>query len=58
VKVKRLFFYFADRHRHAWVKHLDAGAIDFGTGKRMLVPGGKLDPTPQITVPEDMDGFR
>ena len=55
VKVKRLFFFFADRHRHAWLKHLDKNAIDLGRGKRMLVKGGKLDPVYQITVPEDLD---
>lgn len=54
VKVKRLFFFFADRHRHAWLKRLDRGAIDLGKGKRMLVKGGKLDRKYQITVPEDM----
>jgi hypothetical protein len=58
VKVKRLFFYFADRHRHTWLKRLDKDEIAFGTGKRMLVRGGKLDPTYQITVPEDLDGVR
>jgi hypothetical protein len=58
VKVKRLFFFFADRHKHAWLKHLDAAAIDLGTGKRMLVKGGKLDPIRQITVPEDLRGVR
>ncbi len=55
VKVKRLFFYFADRHRHAWLKRLKKGTIDLGAGKRMLVKGGKLDSTYQITVPEDLD---
>jgi hypothetical protein len=34
VKVKRLFFALADRHQHAWFKHLDASKIDFGRGKR------------------------
>ena len=58
VKVKRLFFFFADRHKHGWLKHLDSEAIDFGTGKRMLVKGGRLDPVRQITVPEDLDGLR
>jgi hypothetical protein len=58
VKVKRLFFFFADRHKHAWLKHLDTKTIDFGTGKRMLVKGGKLDPVRQITVPEEMHGLR
>lgn len=54
VKVKRLFFYFADRHRHAWLSQLDKSAIHLGTGKRHLVKGGKLDPTYLITVPEEM----
>ena len=57
VKVKRLFFYFADRHGHAWLKRLDKTAIDLGKGKRMLVPGGKLDPVYHITVPRDFDGI-
>lgn len=55
VKVKRLFFFFADRHRHAWLKRLDKEAINLGTGKRMLVPRGRLDPVYLITVPEDLD---
>jgi hypothetical protein len=54
VKVKRLFFFFADRHKHAWLKRLKKKEIDFGTGNRMLVEGGKLDRTYQITVPEDL----
>ncbi len=58
VKVKRLFFYFADRHRHSWLKRLDKNEIDLGEGKRMLVRGGKLDKTYQITVPEDLDAVR
>lgn len=56
VKVKRLFFIFADRHRHAWLKQLDKSAIDLGSGNRVLVKGGKLDRRYRITVPEDLDG--
>ncbi len=56
VKVKRLFFFFADRHRHAWLDGINKEAVDLGTGKRMLVKGGKLDPTYLITVPGDLDG--
>jgi Transcriptional regulator, AbiEi antitoxin, Type IV TA system/Transcriptional regulator, AbiEi antitoxin N-terminal domain len=56
VKVKRLFFYFADRHQHAWLKRLDRRAINLGEGKRMLVKGGKLDKTYRITVPEGLSG--
>ena len=55
VKVKRLFLWFADRHRHAWRTQLDRDHIDLGAGKRMLVRGGRFDAQYQITVPEDLD---
>ena len=52
VKVRRLFFVFADKHRHAWRKHLDTSGIDFGSGPRALVEGGRVHPTYRIYVPE------
>jgi hypothetical protein len=55
VKVKRLFFFFADRHSPSWRKHIDSKDFDLGEGDRMLVRGGKLDPVYRITVPEDLD---
>ena len=55
VKVKRLFLFFADRHRHAWLSRLDTSGIDLGSGKRVLVKGGKLDPRYKITVPADLE---
>ena len=58
VKVKRLFFYFADRHQHAWLKGLDKAAVDLGEGKRMLIKGGKLDKNYLITVPKELDALR
>jgi len=57
VKVKRLFFFFADRHRPAWLKKLKKEDFDLGKGKRMLVKGGKLNQAYQITVPEDLNGL-
>lgn len=57
VKVKRLFFFFADRHRHAWLTRIDRAGLDLGKGKRVLVPGGALDPTYQITVPRELYGL-
>jgi len=54
VKVKRLFFFFADRHSPAWLKRIDRNAVDLGKGDRMLVRGGKFDPVHRITVPEDL----
>lgn len=55
IKVKRLFFFFADRHSPAWLKRIDREKIDLGRGDRMLVRGGKFDPVHRITVPEDLD---
>ena len=49
VKVRRLFFVFADRHRHAWRKHIETSQIDFGSGPRALVEGGKLHPTSLVS---------
>lgn len=54
IKVKRLFFFFADRHQHQWLPRIARQSIDLGSGKRMLVKGGKFDPIYQITVPEDL----
>lgn len=56
VKVKRLFFFFAFRHNHRWLAHLNPKDFDLGSGKRMLVEGGKLDSRFMITVPGDLDG--
>lgn len=55
VKVKRLFLWFAERHNHAWLQKLDRKDVDLGSGKRMLVRGGKLDPKFNITVPENLN---
>lgn len=54
VKVKRLFLFFADRHRHAWRSRLDTSRVDLGSGKRVLAKGGKLDTRYNITVPHDL----
>ena len=55
IKVKRLFFFFADRHRHAWLRRINKSKIDLGKGKRMLVRGGTLNAAYRITVPKDFD---
>lgn len=57
VKVKRLFFFFADRHGHRWRHQLVHGDFGLGSGKRELVKGGRLDKTYNITVPEDLDAL-
>jgi Transcriptional regulator, AbiEi antitoxin, Type IV TA system/Transcriptional regulator, AbiEi antitoxin N-terminal domain len=53
IKVKRLFFVFADRHDHPWRKRIDPQAFDLGRGDRALVQGGKIHPRYRIMVPED-----
>ena len=52
-KVKRLFFVFADRHNHAWRKHIDSNAFDLGSGPRSLVEGGRFHPVYMISVPPE-----
>ena len=59
VKVRRLFLWFAERHRHAWFEKIDTESYTWksgllGSGKRGLSKGGKLDPKYLITVPEEM----
>lgn len=54
IKIKRLFFWFAYRHQHAWMKTLNYTDYDLGKGKRVLASPGKLDKKFQITVPKEM----
>jgi hypothetical protein len=58
IKVKRLFLFFADRHQHKWLSHLDLEKVGLGSGKRVIFKGGKLDPKYRITVPEDIDAVQ
>ena len=41
--MKRLFLFFAERHRHAQQFRLNMSRIDLGSCKRVLIKGGKLD---------------
>ena len=51
VKVKRLFLALAKRCNHAWYSKLNTSKLNLGTGKRVVVPGCKLDKEFQITLP-------
>ena len=53
VQVKRLFFVFADKHNHAWRKHINTDSVSLGSGDRSFVKGGKLHPLYRITVPPE-----
>jgi hypothetical protein len=60
-KVRRLFLWFAERHQHPWLKHLDLTPYTMeggklGSGKRVIAKEGRLDRKYLITVPEDMHG--
>ena len=55
IKAKRLFLALAERHGHAWFSHLSLNDVNLGRGKRSLVPGGRLHPKYQITLPGDLD---
>jgi hypothetical protein len=52
VKVRRLFFWFAERHNHSWLARINKDHIDMGSGNRVIVKGGKLDKKYKITVPD------
>jgi hypothetical protein len=41
----------AEKQAHPWFKQLDVSKVSLGSGKRMLVAGGRLDPKYLITVP-------
>lgn len=55
IKAKRLFLALANRHQHAWLRHISLEGVDMGRGKRALVPGGRLHSVWQITLPGDLD---
>src|SRR5690606_17531580 len=50
VKVKRLFFVYADKQANDWGRHLDPEAFDLGSGDRALTPSDPLHPRYRITV--------
>ena len=54
IKAKRLFLALAERHQHAWLQRVVLSGVDLGSGKRMLVPGGRLDKKYLITLPVDL----
>jgi hypothetical protein len=61
IKVKRLFLWFAEKHKHPWFQKLElerfsmeSGAL--GSGKRVLAKNGKLDNKYLITVPREFNG--
>lgn len=52
VKVKRLFFWLAERFNYPWFKKLDVHDYTLGSGKRMIAKNGRLDTQYNISVPK------
>jgi len=55
IKVRRLFFWYAERHGHPWLAKINKDVLDFGSGNRVIVKGGTLNKKYQITVPESYE---
>ncbi len=52
IKVKRLFLFMADQFSYPWITRIEKKSLNLGSGKRVIVKGGKLDKQYLITVPE------
>lgn len=52
VKVKRLFLFMTEQFSYSWIKRIETNHVDLGSGKRVIVKGGKLNKKYMITVPE------
>ena len=50
VKTKRVFVHAAERANHSWLKHLDLSKVDFGSGRRTIHAGGRLDKKYDLVV--------
>lgn len=50
VKAKRLFMHAAERMNHSWLNDLALSQVDFGSGKRTIHPGGRLDKKYNLVV--------
>lgn len=56
IKVKRLFMLLAEGLNMPWVRRLNLEKVDFGTGARTLIKGGKTHPKYLLTVPAELFG--
>jgi hypothetical protein len=55
IKAKRLFLFLSEVQGHSWRKSLNPGRVDLGSGNRVIVKGGRLDPVYRIVVPESRE---
>lgn len=54
LKVKRMFFYMAQKAGHYWFEMLDKSKINLGTSKYQLSKNGVYIPEYKITVPKEL----
>jgi len=56
VKTKRLFMHAAEQLDHPWLSRLDLSNIDFGSGRRTIHAGGRLDKKYNLVVADPVQG--
>lgn len=56
VKTKRLFMHAAERTNPPWLKRLDLSKVDFGSGRRTIHAGGRLDEKYDLVVADPAQG--
>ncbi|WP_095210104.1 type IV toxin-antitoxin system AbiEi family antitoxin domain-containing protein [Endozoicomonas ascidiicola] len=54
MKVKRRFFWLAQRHHYTWFARLNSDNYELGSGKRVIAKHGVLGSQYLITVPSHM----
>lgn len=54
VKTKRLFMHAAERSNQPWLKRLDLSKVDFGSGRRTIHAGGRLDTKYDLVVADPL----
>jgi len=42
-----------EQFNYSWIKRIDTELVNLGSGKRVIVKGGKLNKKYMITVPEN-----
>lgn len=55
VKVKRLFFYMAEKASHQWFGYLKTSSVELGQGDRSIVKNGVYNRKYKITIPKEVD---
>ncbi|AFY71959.1 hypothetical protein Pse7367_3733 (plasmid) [Thalassoporum mexicanum PCC 7367] len=54
IRVKRLFFYMAEKAGHQWANFLDREKLNLGTGDRSITKGGVYIAEHRISIPKEL----